>query len=136
MSDDTSDDPILVRLEDEPEVYYPGDTLTATYQFAREPLAIREIEVSVLWHTEGKGDEDMGVHYFQKCNPAEEGWQSLHEVRRLTTQLPASPLSYEGLLIKIRWCVRVRAIFENKDEWLGEARFQLGDVGVGNEVVQ
>ncbi len=70
------EDPILVKLENPPEVYYPGDALTATYQMGTDPLGISEVEVSVLWYTEGKGDEDLGVHHFEKFKPGEEGTPS------------------------------------------------------------
>jgi hypothetical protein len=129
-----SDDPVSVKLENPPEVYYPGDTLTATYQIGGDPLGIRELEVSVLWRTEGKGDEDLGVHFYETHKPGEEEATSVWETRRITTRLPASPLSYDGVLVKIRWCVRVRATFQYKDEWLREVPFQLGDVAAAREV--
>ena len=44
---------------------------------------------------------------------------------RFSTTLPNSPLSYEGQLIKLRWCVRVRAFPQRGKEVLGEKAFQL-----------
>ena len=32
---------------------------------------IQAIEVSVLWYSEGKGDEDLEVHEFWRCDAAE-----------------------------------------------------------------
>ncbi len=42
--------------------------------------------------------------------------------------LPASPLSYDGVLIKVRWAVRVRASFSDWGQLTSEAVFQLGHV--------
>lgn len=134
MSKPKSADPIIVKLEDPPDVYYPGDTLAATYRMGPDPLGITEVEVSVLWYTEGKGNEDLGVHHFEKYKAAEEGPPSPWEVRRLTTRLPASPLSYEGVFVKIRWCLRVRASFLLTEAWVSDVPFQLGDVAPAREV--
>ena len=47
---------------------------------------------------------------------------------RFSTTLPSSPLSYDGQIIKVRWCVRVRVFPLRGKEIVGEKRFQLGDV--------
>jgi hypothetical protein len=82
----------------------------------------------VLWHTEGKGDEDMAVHEFWRCD-AEDGRPiDASKPERFSTTLPNSPLSYEGQIIKLRWCVRVRAFPSRGKEVVGEKVFQLGNV--------
>ena len=48
----------------------PGDVLAG--QFSLEGVAtgdVRACELSVLWHTEGKGDEDLSVHFFERLEP-------------------------------------------------------------------
>jgi hypothetical protein len=86
------------------------------------------VEISVLWHTEGQGDEDLAVHHFERLS-AEEG-RDVASLRsgRFETRLPASPLSYQGLIVKIRWCVRVRVFLARGKELLAEMPFQLGTV--------
>jgi hypothetical protein len=42
--------------------------------------------------------------------------------------LPASPLSYHGAILSIRWCVRVRAFLDRDREVVGERGFVLGNV--------
>jgi hypothetical protein len=37
-------------------------------------------------------------------------------------------LSYEGQIVKIRWCVRVRAFLPPGKDVVGQKVFQLGDV--------
>ena len=50
---------VNVTLGREDGVYEACGTLTATWRISRIPAeAIQGIEISVLWHTEGKGDED------------------------------------------------------------------------------
>jgi hypothetical protein len=106
--------------------YEPGDPLTARYRvegLGDEP--IEAVEHSVLWYTEGKGEEDLGVHFFERVDggPARtegDGTVTFH------TRLPASPLSYEGVIVKVRWCVRVRIFFRAARDFVSEHVFEVG----------
>jgi hypothetical protein len=42
--------------------------------------------------------------------------------------LPQSPLSYEGLIVKVRWCVRVRLFFDGSRDFVSEHVFVLGRI--------
>jgi hypothetical protein len=108
----------------------PGETLTGEYQIdAVEPGALRAVELSVLWYTEGKGDEDLGIHYFERrTDEDQDDGTPLTELRKFALVLPASPLSYEGILIKLRWCVRVRVFLKSGKDYFAELPFRLGDV--------
>jgi hypothetical protein len=100
---------IALRICSPAGVFHPGDTLRCEYQIdAVQPAEIQSVEASVLWYTEGKGDEDLGVHYFERNTPSDSIDGDLRQLHRLQTQLPHSPLTYNGFLVKIRWCVRVR----------------------------
>jgi hypothetical protein len=48
--------------------------------------------------------------------------------RRFSTVLPASPLSYDGEIVKICWCVRLRIFLPQGQESLAEVPFRLGSV--------
>jgi len=87
---------------------------------------IRAIEVSVLWCTFGKGDEDLGVHYFRRFAGEGRESQDMTSPCRFETRLPRSPLSYDGFLIKITWSVRGRAFLHGGQELFAEQPFQLG----------
>ena len=49
-------------------------------------------------------------------------------VGSFATDLPASPLSYEGVIVKIRWCVRVRLFFGGGRDFVSEHVFDVGGI--------
>jgi len=120
---------VRIRFDGHGRVCQPGDTLAFEYKL--ESMAadeIRAVEVSVLWHTEGKGDEDMAVHEFWRIS-AENGQPiDPRQPGRLRTVLPNSPLSYRGVIVKLRWCVRVRVFLTRGREVKADLGFRLGQV--------
>lgn len=118
---------VRLLLDGNRRVYQPGETLAGEYRLeslkAVEPAAV---ELSVLWHTEGQGDEDLAVHYFERLAAGEQPGVDLRRPRRFSTRLPLSPLSYQGEIVQIRWCVRVRFFMARGRELLAETPFQLG----------
>jgi hypothetical protein len=106
-----------------------GDELVCEYQIdAVEPADIQAVEASVLWYTEGKGEEDMGVHFFERRLPGDAEDGDLRPMRRLRTKLPNSPLSYRGAILSIIWCVRLRLFLRRGREYVAEVPFTLGSV--------
>jgi hypothetical protein len=106
-----------------------GDELIAEYQLdSVDPDEIQAVEASVLWYTEGKGEEDMGVHFFERRLPGDEEEGDLRPMRRVRTRLPNSPLSYNGAILSIRWCVRLRLFLRRGREFVLEQPFTLGSV--------
>ena len=122
---------IIIRLDGNGRVYWPGETLSGEYRIgAIDADQVKAVEISVLWYTEGKGDEDMAVHVFWRRevddrHPIEPG-----RPERFSTALPNSPLSYEGQIIKLHWCVRVRVFPHRGKEVVGDKAFRLGDVPI------
>ncbi len=90
--------------------------------------SIDGLEASVLWYTEGKGSEDIGVHFFERLSGSQLNGSSLQTPRTMATRLPMCPLSYEGRLMKIRWCVRLRLFLKGGREISAEQPFYLGNV--------
>ena len=128
---------ISIRLRDAHRRFRPGDELCCEYQVdAVDAAEIQAVEASVLWHTEGKGDEDLGVHYFERLVAAEAPARDLRALRRLHTTLPNSPLTYPGVTVKIRWCVRVRVFLKRGKEAFFEQTFTLGEVPPARAVVE
>ena len=109
--------------------YAAGDELVAEYQLdAVLPDEVQAVEASVLWYTEGKGEEDLGVHFFERRLPADAEDGDLRPLRRFRTTLPSSPLSYSGAIFTIRWSIRVRLFLRRGREYVQEVPFTLGSV--------
>jgi hypothetical protein len=109
--------------------YSAGDELVCEYQIdAIDPADIQAVEASVLWYTEGKGEEDMGVHFFERRLPSDADEGDLRPMRRVRTRLPNSPLTYTGAILSIRWCVRLRLFLRRGREYVLEHPFVLGAV--------
>lgn len=107
-------------------VYRSGDVLRAEYQIdAVEADEVQAVELSVLWFTEGKGDEDLAVHFFERRVSADADDGDLRRLYRFATELPNSPLSYSGEILKIRWCGRVRIFLRRGKELFFDQPFQL-----------
>jgi len=87
----------------------------------------RALERSALWYTEGKGEEDLGVHFFERSATSETIDRAVPE-GTFAFRLPTSPLSYEGVIVKIRWCVRLRVFFESGRDHVSEHVFTVGRV--------
>lgn len=125
---------VSIALQAYTRIFSPGEELRADFQIDGVDVGeVESIEASVLWYTEGKGDEDLGVHHFERFTQdaaaaAGEERSSLHELRSIATKLPLSPLSYAGRIVKICWCVRVRAFLTRGREAVADQWFQLGTV--------
>ena len=79
---------ILIRLDGRPRTYRPGQSLSGEYRLESvEGDPIRAVEVSVLWYTEGKGEQDLAVHEF---------WRRDSRQRRLDRSPPARTLQHHA----------------------------------------
>ena len=109
--------------------YFPGETLAGSYfrEESRNDL-IDAVEISVLWYTEGKGSRDIGIHTFWRRSNKAGDWIDPRRPGRFSTTLPNSPLSYQGILVKIYWCVRIRVFLTDGKELFEEVPFRLGDI--------
>jgi hypothetical protein len=129
---------VRVTFDREERVYAPSAPMSIRYSaegIGTTPIVA--VERSVLWYTEGKGEEDIGVHFFDRlaARPAPE--QPL-EAGSFNVLLPSSPLSYEGVIVKVRWCVRIRFFFDARTaqgerlqmprDFVSEHVFDLGTI--------
>jgi hypothetical protein len=124
------DDPRVIVHFDRPDrTYDPAAPIVVHYEV--HGLATddppRAVEHSILWYTEGKGEEDLGVHFFERIlDPARLPPRT--PGLRFESFLPPSPMSYEGMIVKIRWCVRVRTFLATGRDFVSEHEFVLGGV--------
>lgn len=120
---------VTIRFDGNGRAYRPGETLSGEYRLESvRPEDVKAVEVSVLWHTDGKGDEDLAVHDFRRLSAEDGDRIDAPSPGRFRTVLPKSPLSYRGVIVKLRWCVRVRVFLARDREVVGELPFRLGDV--------
>jgi hypothetical protein len=107
-------------------LYQAGGLLSVTWRISRVPLdEVQGLEVSVMWHTEGKGDEDLHVHHFHRVVESQIRRVGLADEQSIQCVLPATPLSYHGRLISVRWCARLRLFLAGGREILAEHPFYL-----------
>src|SRR5262249_31462467 len=97
-----NDEGVTVKFDQGKRVYQPGELLSGGFFFSpAEGRELQAVEISVLWFTEGKGDEDMALHHFQRISFSGDDVASDPPEPRFSTRLPRSPLSYEGVIVKI-----------------------------------
>ena len=123
-------DPLLsLCIVGSSRTFAAGDELVCEYQIdAVDPADIQAVEFSVLWQTSGKGEDDLGVHFFERRLPADAENGDLRPMRRLRTLLPNSPLSYHGAILSIQWCARLRLFLRRGREFVVEQPFTVGCV--------
>jgi hypothetical protein len=120
---------IRITLDSESGHYQPGEKLSGRFTVEGTQFASsRAAELSVLWYTSGKGEEDMAVHHFERLVEEPSKPLDLRVPHRFTTVLPESPLSYDGHIVKICWCVRLRLFLPQGQDTVAEAAFRLGNV--------
>lgn len=120
------------ELRFQPEDFLSGEIVIYDLTAAE----IRAIELSILWYTEGKGEEELGTHYLERVVPAQVAGFDPATPRPFSVKLPRSPLSYDGVIVNLRWCVRVRVFLLRGREVLAERAFQLGAVPPAQAVLR
>ena len=109
----------------------PVELLEFEYRVQRVPPEdVDRLEISVMWYTEGKGTEDFGVHLFKSITGEELSTVINGQSHPIVTTLPAAPLSYEGRLVSVRWCVRLRLYLSDGRTVSAEKPFYLGHLTV------
>lgn len=109
--------------------YLPGELLRGSFVVdGVEENEVRSAELSIMWCTVGKGEEDLGVHYFQRFTTDGPEAVDLSRRREFRTLLPYAPLSYDGVIVKVCWCARLRIFLARGRQHVVEAPFRLGIV--------
>jgi hypothetical protein len=125
---------VTLELDEHDGPYWPGEALSGRYRIeVPNDHEVRAVELSVLWYTVGQGEEDLAVHYFERQSVdghADADADRIHSntTRNFRTVLPKSPLSYDGVIVKVRWCVRVRVFLGRGKQVVAERPLQLGTI--------
>lgn len=121
---------IIIQLEQQDAQFMPGEVLVGKYRVELPAnQSARAVESSVLWTTTGKGEEDFGVHFFERRPKPTLNSQLLKQPHRISTVLPRSPLSYEGSIVQVRWSVRLRVFFDGQ-QFTEDLSFSLGKINL------
>ncbi len=99
---------IVIELDEHPKFFRPGQAISGRYRLNLSELTpeVRALEWSIEWSTEGLGTEDRGRHVIAMFEP-EGGVPNPDQWREFEVLLPRSQLSYDGLIVKVIWRVRV-----------------------------
>ncbi len=125
---------VVLKLDSATAQYQPGQRLSG--HFLAEGAArwpVRSVELSILWYTAGQGEEDFAVHHFERIVDEPSRPLDLRLPHRFATQLPPSPLSYDGRIVKVCWCARLRIFPHQGPEVVRESPFRLGQVPAAPE---
>lgn len=93
-----------------------------------EEIELTAVETSVIWYTTGKGTEDIGVHFFERRQRKELEEINRNVTQKLTVRLPNTPLSYDGKVVQLNWCVRIRVFLSDGRQLNFDEAFRLGCV--------
>jgi len=117
---------LTVELCREDGRYIAGQPIRACWRVGRTTIhEVVGVEVSVLWFTEGRGDEDLHVHHFTRWNDMQLQDLDLGAAHEINCVLPYSPVSYVGTLLRISWFVRVRLFRAGGLECVTQQPFHL-----------
>lgn len=120
---------ITLKLDSSAGEYQPGQRLSGHFMAeGAVPWPVRSVELSILWYTAGQGEEDFAVHHFERIVNEPRRPLDLRLPRSFATPLPSSPLSYDGRIVKVCWCARLRIYPQQGPEVLQEIAFRLGHV--------
>ena len=88
---------LTIHLESDPSLE-PGSELRGRVDWQTSVQQPKSVMISLLWHTEGKGTEDIEiVSQIEVKDPPISG------SRDFSFQLPEFPWSFSGTLISLEW---------------------------------
>lgn len=126
---DETDAGVIVRIAQHRDFYLPGEKIEIEYYLTNVPAPrLNAFEISIIWATQGKGTEDLGVHFFRRNSGNTLLNVDWSRPQAFSVELPIAPLSYQGRLIKIQWSVRARAYLDDGSERFTEQPFHLGNL--------
>lgn len=92
---------INLQRGDEP-TFSPNEKIAGNVQWSDLPTETETMEVRLIWHTVGKGDQDAQFVETKELTSVEVAGQTDFEFTA-----PHRPNSFEGQLIAIQWAIEV-----------------------------
>ena len=98
---------LKIAVSRQPAHYQPGEEITGAVQWQLKH-APKSMEVRLLWHTSGRGNEDICVvQRVQFDTPLQE------DTRSFSITAPEAPYSFTGNLITLEWALELVALPSN-----------------------
>lgn len=111
---------IQVETEGGASSFRPGEAIGGTVRWQLEE-APEEVEVRLLWYTEGKGDGDLEVvQSMAFTSPGKD------DRRSFRFRAPEGPFSFSGKLISLVWAVEAVA---QPGDWSGRTLIAVSPTG-------
>ena len=121
----SSDFDIRIELEDSRTDFSPGDRISGRVIIsAPASWNCDYADVALVWHTEGRGDENREAANVETLIEKGENVSPRFE-RRFGFSAPSMPWSYQGVKLKIKWQIGVYVKARGVDEALAEREFQI-----------
>jgi hypothetical protein len=90
---------LTIRVDEGRDAFSPGEAIRGTLEWARDEAA-DDVELRLLWYTEGRGDQDVGVARSLRIeSPGAVGSTAFD------WEAPSGPWSCSGQLLSIRWAL-------------------------------
>lgn len=93
---------LTIVLEDGRTAFEPGERVRGTVSWLLDE-APGEMAVHLLWYTEGKGTQDVGLAVTRTLRPEAAG------SAEIDMQLPEGPWSFSGKLVSLQWAIELVA---------------------------
>lgn len=95
---------MAIEIHDGANAFLPGEVVEGTVSWQLEQPAPPAItaELRLLWYTQGKGDQDVGV-----VSTVPFGNPGLQDRRPFRVSLPDGPFSFSGKLISLAWALEL-----------------------------
>ncbi len=90
--------------------FTPGGTIEGNVSWQLEGKA-KYIMISLIWHTSGKGSEDIAITDEVQFQCTEQ-----YGNRRFTFTAPQGPYSFSGRLITLQWVIEATVVMESDDD--------------------
>lgn len=92
---------LAVEIQNGANAFLPGETVEGTVSWQLDGPA-QTVELRLLWYTQGKGDQDVGV-----VSSVPFGSPGLQDSRPFRVSLPDGPFSFSGKLISLSWALEL-----------------------------
>jgi len=92
---------LSIELNDGKNVFAPGERVEGRIEWSADE-DLKALELSLLWHTSGKGTRDAGVVHSKRIDrPGAFGSDTF------SFTLPSGPYSFSGKLISLIWALEL-----------------------------